>query len=78
MRKTASRTIFIVDSEDPSKNLRKEKETHVAEITSPILRALLSNPQLNLDLELSLAENLLRTVLIYVLRFAPNQHRQSR
>jgi len=52
---------------------RKEGQTHIAEIARPILCAFLSNPQLNLDLELTLAEDLLRTVLIHVLRFAPNQ-----
>ena len=47
----------------------------MAEVARPILHALLPNPQLNLDLELALAKNLLRTVLIYILRFTPNQER---
>ena len=47
----------------------------MAEVARPILHALLPNLQLNLDLELAFAKNLLRTVLIYILRFTPNQER---
>ena len=57
---------------------RKKGQTHIAEITRPILRALLSNPQLDLDLEFALAEDLQSASLIYILRFASNQDRQSR
>ena len=55
--------------------VQREGQTHIAEVARPILHALLPNPQLNLDLELALAKNLLRTVLIYILRFTPNQER---
>jgi len=58
--------------------IRGKGQTHITEITRPILRALLPDPQLNLDLKLALTEDLLRTNLIYVLGFTPNQDRQRR
>lgn len=69
------RTYSCIRCRNQNHLLEEERKgnTHITEITSPILRALLPHPQLNPNLQITLAHDLLCSLLVDVLRFAVDQ-----
>ena len=60
------------------KHSRAMRTTHVAEIASPVLCTLGAKPELDLDLQVLLANDLLCTRLVDLLGLAVNEQRQGR
>lgn len=53
---------------------RGERIAHVAEIACPVLRALFAEAELNLNLKLLRAQDLLCALLVHILRLSIDQH----